>query len=116
MLQWKSSQYVSMKSKQAEKALKKQPTVEKLRPIVLRVTQKYGVSNVRVFGSFARGEQRITSDVDLLVDLPNDMSLLDLSGLKIDLEDALRRKVDVVPARSIKPALREAILAEARPL
>ncbi len=44
------------------------------------------------------------------------MSLLDLSGLKIDLEDALKRKVDVIPARSIKPALRENILADARAL
>ena len=96
--------------------IKKQPTLEKLRPIVLRVTQEYGVSNVRIFGSFARGQQRKTSDIDLLVDLPDDMSLLDLSGLKIDLEDALQRKVDVVPARSIKPALRATILAEARAL
>ena len=96
--------------------IKKQPTLEKLRPIVLRVTQGYGVRNVRIFGSFARGEQRKTSDVDLLVDLPDGMTLFDLSGLKIDLEEALKRKVDVIPARSIKPALRETILAEARPL
>jgi len=84
-----------------------------LKPIVLRVTREYGVSNVRIFGSFARGEQHKTSDIDLLVDLPDTMSLLDLSGLKIDLEEALQRKVDVVPARSIKPALRDRILAEA---
>ena len=51
---------------------------------------------------------RKTSDVDLLVDLPDDMSLLDLSGLKLDLEDALHRKVDVVPSHTIKPALASA--------
>jgi predicted nucleotidyltransferase len=94
----------------------KQPTVAQLKPAVMRITRAYGVRNVRIFGSFARGEQRKTSDVDLLVDPPDTMSLLDLSGLKIDLEDALHRKVDVVLARSIKPALREAILADARPL
>lgn len=71
---------------------------------------------MRIFGSFARGEQRRTSDVDLLVDLPAGMTLLDLVGLKLDLEAKLKRKVDVVPARSIKPALRENILADARPL
>ena len=87
-----------------------------LRPIVLKVAREYGISNVRIFGSFARGEQRKTSDVDLLVDLPEGMSLFDLSGLKIDLEDALKRKVDVVPARSIKPMLRDRIFAEARSL
>lgn len=91
-------------------------TLVELRPIVQQIAREYGVRNVRVFGSFARGEQRRTSDVDLLVDLPDNMSLLDLSGMKLDLEDALRRKVDVVPARSIKPALRRRILSEARSL
>lgn len=107
-----------MPHKRKKTARKKQPTVTlgELRPIVLRVTREYGVSNVRIFGSFARGEQRKTSDIDLLVDLPDGMTLFDLSGLKIDLEEALKRKVDVVPARSIKPALRENILADARPL
>ena len=91
-------------------------TLAEIKPRVLGVTEKYRVTNVRIFGSFARGEQRRTSDVDLLVDLPEGMTLLDLVGLKLDLEDQLGRKVDVVPARSIKPALRESILAEARPL
>lgn len=95
---------------------RKPPTVAQIRPVVLRIAGRYGVHNVRIFGSFARGEQRIRSDVDLLVDLPNEMSLWDLSGLKIDLEEALKRKVDVVPSDSIKPALRQYILADARPL
>lgn len=92
------------------------PTVAQLRPVILRITRAHGVTNVRIFGSFARGEQRKRSDVDLLVDLPEKMSLLDLSGLKIELEEALKRKVDVVPADSIKPLLRGYILADARPL
>jgi len=106
-----------MRTKRSTKAKRMSPsTIAKLRPIVLKITQEYGVSNVRIFGSFARGEQRKTSDVDLLIDLPEGMSLFDLSGLKIDLEDALKRKVDVVPARSIKPMLRDRIFAEARSL
>src|SRR5262249_28554407 len=91
-------------------------TVRHLRDPVLRVARSYGTHDVRIFGAFARGEQRETSDVDLLVELPAGMSLLDLAGLKLDLEAALRRNVDVVPTRSLKPALRERILAEARPL
>lgn len=74
------------------------------------------MTNVRIFGSFARGQQRRTSDVDLLVDLPEGMTLLDLVGLKLDLEAQLNRKVDVIPSDSIKPALRQYILADARPL
>lgn len=104
-----------MRTKRTRTA-KKQLSVAEFKPLVLRVTREYGVSNVRIFGSFARGEERTTSDIDLLVDLPDTMSLLDLSGLKIDLEEALKRKVDVVPSDSVKPALRESIFADARPL
>jgi hypothetical protein len=91
-------------------------TIAELKPPVLRITKLYGVTNVRIFGSFARGEQHKRSDVDLLVDLPDGMTLFDLAGLKIALEETLKRKVDVVPARSVKPALRDVIFAEARPL
>ena len=87
-----------------------------MRPVILRIAERYGATNVRVFGSFARGEERMKSDVDLLMTIPERMSLLDLSGLKIDLEEALKRKVDVLPDDSIKPLLRDYILADARPL
>lgn len=71
---------------------------------------------MRVFGSFARGEQQRTSDIDLLVELPEGSSLLDLVSLKIDLEDALKRKVDVLTDGGISPYLRDRILREAEPL
>ncbi len=92
------------------------PSLAALRGPVLRIARAHGVRNVRVFGSFARGEQRRWSDLDLLVDLPDGMSLFELIGFKHALEEAVRRKVDVVPATSVKPALRERILGEARPL
>ena len=95
---------------------KKSLSIAKLRPIVLRVTREHGARNVRIFGSFARGEQRKTSDVDLLVTMPKESSLLDLAGLKVDLEEALKRRVDVIPDDSIKPILRDRILSEARTL
>jgi uncharacterized protein len=56
------------------------------------------------------------SDVDLLVEFEGRKSLLDLSGFKIELEDALCRKVDVVTYRSLHPLLRERILAEQVPI
>jgi uncharacterized protein len=103
----------SLRTPVAKKSI---PTIAQMKPKILRVTKSHGVQNVRVFGSFARGEQRFRSDVDLLVDLPKNMSLLGLSGLKIDLQEVLKRKVDVVPADSIKPSLRPSILKEARSL
>ena len=71
---------------------------------------------MRVFGSFARGEQGKGSDVDLLVTLPRRASLLVVAGIKVDLEEALHRKVDVIADDSIKPLLRDRILAESLPL
>ena len=88
----------------------------RLRPIVLKVAKEYGATNVRVFGSFARGEQRRTSDLDLLVEMPKRSSLLDIAGLKVDLEEALQRKVDVLTDGGISRYLRERILQEATPL
>ncbi len=91
----------------------KQSSLEGMRSTILRVAARYGATNVRVFGSFARGEQGKKSDVDLLVTLPRRASLLVVAGIKVDLEDALHRKVDVLTDDSIKPLLRERILAEA---
>lgn len=92
------------------------PTISEIKPIVLKITDKYGVTNVRIFGSFARGEQSESSDIDLLVDFPEKFTLLQHSGLKIDLEEALERKVDVVSGAAIKPRLKKYILPEAKTL
>jgi predicted nucleotidyltransferase len=75
-----------------------------------------GASSVRVFGSVARGMDRDGSDLDLLIDLPAGTSLLRIVGLQLDLEDVLGVKVDVCTPRELHPALKDRILAEARPL
>lgn len=105
-----------MPARKKTTARPKKPTLARLRPIVLRVARQYGARNVRVFGSFARGEQRRSSDLDLLVSMPKESSLLDVVGLKVDLEEALERKVDVVTDGGISPYLRDRILREATPL
>lgn len=63
---------------------------------LLAIAARYGARNVRVFGSMARGDARPDSDVDFLVELEPDRTVLDLSGLVLDLEEALGRKVHVV--------------------
>lgn len=83
---------------------------------ILQIAARHGAHNIRLFGSMARGEDRPQSDVDLLVDMASGRSLLDLVGLSQDLEELLKRKVDVVTDASLHPALRERIRAEARPL
>ena len=80
---------------------------------VLRVAHANGATAVRVFGSWARGEQGEGSDLDLLVDLEPGRSLLDLVAIKQDLEELLHCHVDVVTERSLSPWLRQRVLAEA---
>jgi uncharacterized protein len=80
---------------------------------ILRIAAKYGASNVRVFGSVARGEADEQSDIDLLVDLEPKRSLLDLAGLLVDLEELLGCKVDVVPEDSLRKRIKDRVLKEA---
>jgi uncharacterized protein len=80
---------------------------------ILRVAARHGASNPRLFGSVVRGDQGPGSDVDLLVHLDDDRSLLDQIALMHDLEDLLGCKVDVVEDEAVYPGLRERILSEA---
>ena len=86
------------------------------RPAILQLAAQHGASNVRVFGSIARGEAGPESDVDLLVDLEPGRSLLDLGGLLLDLRDLLHVPVDVGTVPMLKERIRERVLAEAVPL
>jgi predicted nucleotidyltransferase len=83
---------------------------------ILQLATKYGAHNVRVFGSVARGQARVDSDVDFLVHLDDDRSLLDHVALIQDLEDLLGRKVDVVTDEALHWYIRDRIMAEAVPL
>lgn len=80
------------------------------------IAERRGASNVRVFGSVARGEDTEDSDVDLLVDLSPDVGLVGLAGLERELVDLLGRPVDVVPASSLKAGIAPQVFAEAIPL
>jgi uncharacterized protein len=83
---------------------------------ILAVAARRGASNVRVFGSVARGEAGLRSDVDFLVDLASDRSLLDLGGLLMDLRDLLGAEVDVVTEKGLPERARRHVLREARSL
>ena len=83
---------------------------------ILRIAARHGASNVRVFGSVARGEADEESDIDFLVDLAPDRSLLDLGGLWWDLNDLLGGKADVVTEQGLRDHIRERVLEEAMPL
>ncbi len=90
--------------------------LQEKREDILRIATGRGASNIRVFGSVARGEADSKSDIDLLVDLEPGRSLFDLGGLLMDLQELLGHKVDVVTERGLRERIRERVLKEAIPL
>ena len=91
-------------------------TIRSRRDEILALAARYGARNVRIFGSVARGDDDVRSDLDFLVDMEPGRSLLDLGGLLMDLQDLLGRPVDVVTEKGLKERIRSRVLAEARPL
>jgi uncharacterized protein len=89
---------------------------ETRRTEILRLASQRGARKVRVFGSVVRGDNRPGSDVDFLVDMEPGRTLLDLSGLVLDLEGLLGTSVDVVTETGLRSRIRERVLAEAVPL
>jgi len=83
---------------------------------ILRLAARHGATNVRVFGSVARGEAGPQSDLDLLVDVGAVHSPWFPAGLMADLELLLGRRVDVVTERALHWYIRDRILREAIPL
>ncbi len=83
--------------------MKTDQVISTIKPILL----KYGVSRSDLFGSFARGDNDDQSDVDILIDAPEEMSLFDLIYLKDDLEKELRREVDVVTYDSVNKYIKK---------
>jgi len=80
---------------------------------VLPILKKHAVKRAAIFGSFARGEAKKKSDVDILIEYKGkNKSLFDLVDLKSDLEETLHRKVDVITYNSIYWRIRDQVLAE----
>jgi uncharacterized protein len=90
--------------------------IQRQRDVVLGIAGRYGATNLRLFGSVARGEERPDSDVDLLIDLGQERGFGDYLGLAEELEALLHRRVDLVLSRSLSPHFRPFIEAEARPV
>lgn len=83
---------------------------------ILRLAALHGAANVRVFGSVARGDDSDDSDIDLLVHMEDDRSLLDMIGFAQDVGDLVGRKIDVADDESLHHVIRDHVLAEARTL
>jgi predicted nucleotidyltransferase len=86
--------------------------LQALTPELQAIAERYGASNIAVFGSVARDEATESSDVDL----PPGTSLFQHAEFKLDLESLLRHKVDLIRRRNLKPSIRDRVEADAVPL
>lgn len=102
--------YLSEKDMEIKKLLKAK------RAEIIKIAAQYGASNIRIFGSVARGEATEDSDIDFLMDIQVGRSLLNRIALIQDLEDLLDRKVDVAKPETLHECIREQVLKEAIPL
>jgi len=85
---------------------------KKINPIL----KEYGAIKAAVFGSYAKDENSKDSDIDILVEIEDDISLLDFVELRLKLEDELDKEVDLVEYQTIKPAMKENILNNQVPI
>lgn len=85
-------------------------TIEEIRTKAVPLLKSHGVSRAGLFGYAARGDMGEESDIDILVAIENDISLLEFVGIKQELEERLGRSVDLVEYDTIKPSLKENIL------
>ncbi|MGI4791739.1 MAG: nucleotidyltransferase family protein [Janthinobacterium lividum] len=90
--------------------------LQEKREEILRIAERHGAYNVRVFGSVARGEAGPNSDVDFLIDVGPVHSAWFPGGLVVDLETLLGCRVDIITANALHWFIRDEILAEAKPL
>lgn len=83
-----------------------------IRKKITPILKTYGIKRAGLFGSAARGEEKDTSDIDILVEIEKDISLLEFIKIKRLLEQELKKKVDLVEYEALKPSLREKILGQ----
>jgi uncharacterized protein len=97
-------------------AVKSPPTMEELREKrdeILRLAEKRGAFNLRVFGSVARGDARPDSDVDIMAEWRESTSIFDVAGLWAELQELLERKVDLVSTKGLKDYVRPSAIRDA---
>jgi predicted nucleotidyltransferase len=74
--------------------------------IIKEASRKFQPTMIGIFGSFARGEQNESSDLDILIDFDETVNLLELIGLEQELSELLGMKVDLVTLKSVNPSLK----------
>ena len=92
--------------------VKRNGKIDRIKKQIMPILRQHNVKRAGLFGSYVKGRNKKSSDIDILVQLGKDISLLDFAGLKIELEEILGRKVDLVEYNTIKPLIKDRILNE----
>ena len=109
-----SEQKLSEKEIQADKKLLKDKVergLEAIGPQIIRILRENNIKRAGIFGSYARGEQKKNSDIDILIQPPKNTGF-GFAGIEIELERKLKRNVDLVSYNGISPYLKDQILSQ----
>jgi len=105
---------LTIKEIEADKKLKPEKELKELKkliPKIIDVLKKNNVKKAGIFGSYARGEERKDSDIDILIESPEGIGF-GFAGIELELEDKLKKKVDLITYKYISPYLKDTILKE----
>ena len=110
-----SKQKLSLKEKEADKKFhliikkKKERVLEKIKSKIIKILKKYKIKRAGIFGSYATGEQKKNSDIDILIEPTKHMGFK-FVGIQLELQNKLKKKVDLVSYKGISPYLKDKIL------
>jgi predicted nucleotidyltransferase len=96
------------------KTEKKNRELAEIKRKIVPLLKKEGVTRAGIFGSYARGEQKRSSDIDILIEVRKGTGLFKFIGIKQELEKKLGKKVDLLTYKSIHPLLRDEICGDER--
>ena len=108
---------LSLKEKEADEEFsliikdKKMNIIKKLKPKIIKVLKKYNIKKAGIFGSYVNGRAKKNSDIDILVEPPKGIGF-GFAGIQFELENELKRKVDLVSYSGLSPHLRNKILSQ----
>ncbi len=93
----------------------KKNELDRIKPIITKILKRHGIRKAALFGSYARGEQKKDSDIDILVELSKPLGFRFI-GIQLELEQRLGKKVDLLTYQEISPYLKKYISAEEVPI
>lgn len=84
----------------------------KIKPQIIKIIKKSGIKKAGIFGSYARGDQKASSDIDILIEPTNEMGFFEVVKLEDELKEKLKKKIDLLTYASIHKLLKKRILHE----